>query len=54
MKRYLLFTMHEHEASGGWNDFVDSFDSVEEAVAAVKDPCYQVVDVTIGKVVRQK
>ena len=31
MKRYLLFAGDYHYPNGGWSDFVDSFDSVEEA-----------------------
>ena len=34
MKRYLMFGSDEcYYASGGWNDFVDSFDTIEEVVA---------------------
>lgn len=31
MKRYALFAGACYYASGGWADFVDSFDSVEDA-----------------------
>ena len=33
LKRYLLFAGDYYYPSGGMNDFVDSFDSIEEAVA---------------------
>ena len=31
MKRFLLFTGWDHEAGGGWNDFVGDFDTLEGA-----------------------
>lgn len=34
MKRYLLFSYYMYEPYGGWNDFRDSYDSKEEAIAA--------------------
>lgn len=33
MKHYLLFFFPEYYPSGGWNDFVASFDSPVEALA---------------------
>lgn len=33
MKRYALFAFTFYEGSGGWNDFIDSFDSIDEAKA---------------------
>lgn len=33
MKRYLLFAGSTYYASGGWNDFVEDFDTYEEAWA---------------------
>ncbi len=32
-KRYWLFQWYNYEASGGLNDFVESFDTVEDAIA---------------------
>lgn len=32
MKRYLLFGGMRYYPSGGWEDFVNSFDSIDEAV----------------------
>lgn len=31
MKRYLLFADYQYYPRGGWSDFKDSFDSLEEA-----------------------
>ena len=31
MKRYMLFAGQEFYPSGGWSDFIDSFDSIDEA-----------------------
>jgi len=33
MKRYLLFAGFDRYPEGGWGDFIDSFDSCEEAMA---------------------
>ena len=51
MKRFLLFSGMVYYPSGGWGDFDDSFDSLEEAkTAALKtfddDGCdwWQIVD----------
>ena len=33
MKRYLLFAGEQYYPHGGWCDFKDSFDSLEEAFA---------------------
>lgn len=33
MKRYLLFAYDQYYPRGGWGDFKDSFDSLEEAFA---------------------
>lgn len=37
MKRYLLFVGYNYYPSGGWDDFVNSYDTVEEAMLAVND-----------------
>ena len=47
MKRFLLFVGDTYYAAGGWNDYVDSYDSQIEAAAAafrVKGDWFQVVD----------
>ena len=36
MKRYMLFAYAGYYPSGGWNDFRGSFDSVDEALVALK------------------
>lgn len=32
MKRYLLFMMNDVRMAGGWDDFVDDFDTLDEAM----------------------
>jgi hypothetical protein len=63
MKRFVLFTWSDHEAAGGWNDFSNSFELAEDAIAAgkayAKDDhlppiergwaCWQVIDITTGQ-----
>lgn len=54
MKRYLLFTGDNYYPSGGWDDFVDSFDSLPDALAALgahgrKMDWFHVVDSHTGK-----
>jgi hypothetical protein len=39
MKRYILFSYCDRDASGGWDDFAGWFDTVESAVSA-----YQIND----------
>lgn len=56
MKRYLLFTGYDYYPDGGWSDFKESFDSLEEAIAASqKSPYYcdwnQVVDTETMEIV---
>ncbi|MFA7347336.1 MAG: hypothetical protein WCZ86_06220 [Desulfurivibrionaceae bacterium] len=39
MKRFLLFGFDTHQPEGGWNDFIDSFDSVMAALSyCIKAP----------------
>ncbi len=33
MKKFLLFGWYDYEASGGFNDLVNSYDKVDEAIA---------------------
>jgi hypothetical protein len=54
--RYLVFIWGNYYPSGGWNDFSDSFDDLDEAVACMEgkvsaDPFYngQVIDSTTGR-----
>lgn len=55
MKQYLLFGFDQYYPSGGWNDFLDSFDSVEEATMDCHKygdhEYYQIVDSQTGDVV---
>lgn len=49
LKRYIGFGFESYYPGGGWNDFIGSFDSIEEAYAH-SEVC-QVVDLTVGEVV---
>lgn len=47
MKRYLLFVMAGYYPSGGWGDFVDDYDTLEEARVRASNAgldYYQIVD----------
>jgi len=37
MKRYMLFGFLKHYPSGGMHDFIDSFDTVDEAFQRILD-----------------
>jgi hypothetical protein len=58
MKRYALFAGMQYEPRGGWGDYIDSFDTKEEAVghyaSVLSDQgwCdwFQVVDLTTGTI----
>lgn len=68
MKRYALFEFEQYYPGGGFNDFVDSFDSVEVAVNFYRSPRpragmnydsyvtehFQVVDLSSGEVVEEE
>lgn len=52
MKRYLLFAGDTYYPGGGWTDFIGSFDSIDDAIAAtghVQHDWWHVVDATTGK-----
>jgi hypothetical protein len=56
MKRYLLFAGELYYPSGGWDDFVNSFDTIEECMAAETNTTSgydwaQIVDTTTGKII---
>jgi hypothetical protein len=56
MNRYLVFTYYVGRAIGGMKDFLDSFDSLEEALdnlLAEPDRYYQIVDQDTLEIVRQ-
>jgi hypothetical protein len=53
-KRFLVFVGHDAHPGGGWNDFIGSADTFDDAVAAAKAVDYewfQVVDVESGLLV---
>lgn len=37
IKRYLVFSGYQHYPGGGWDDFVESFDTIEEAEEYLND-----------------
>lgn len=52
LKRYLLFEYTEHEAAGGWDDFVGAYDTENEARAVPRrdeDNCWHIVDGQTGE-----
>lgn len=52
MKRYALFGYDRYYPTGGWDDFVCSYDSLEDAVSSFPDRDYkQIVDLQTGEVV---
>jgi hypothetical protein len=56
VKKYLLFTYYTGRSLGGAKDFLDSFDSVEEALDNILEEWtryYQVVDRDTMQVVRE-
>lgn len=56
LKRYLLFCMYNYYPTGGWNDFSDSFDTLELAVEAGKcsyGDWWHVVDIEVGDIVER-
>ncbi|HEX3797234.1 MAG TPA: hypothetical protein VH413_00930 [Verrucomicrobiae bacterium] len=56
MKRFLLFTYYVGRPLGGVKDFLDSFDSVEEALDNILEESmryYQVVDAETMETVKE-
>lgn len=56
MKRYLLFTYYVGRPMGGLKDYLDAFESVEEALENIlpeRNRYYQVVDAESMTVVRE-
>lgn len=52
VKRFVLFAGYDYYPSGGWGDFVESFDTAEEARAAqFANGCdwKQIIDLSTGK-----
>lgn len=49
MKRFLLFAGETYYPGGGWDDFVDDYDTLEEAEAkakTLKENWWDIVDTT--------
>ena len=56
MNRYMLFTYYAGRPLGGMKDFLDAFESIEEALENLLDEptrYYQVVDRDTSKVVKE-
>jgi hypothetical protein len=56
MKKYLVFTYYVGRSLGGIKDFLDEFDSVEDALDNIlleRNRYYQIVDKDSMKVVRE-
>jgi hypothetical protein len=56
MKKYLVFTYYVGRSFGGAKDYLDAFDSVQEAlenILAERNRYYQVVDRDSMKVVKE-
>ncbi|GEM_PF-1200863 len=56
MRRYLVFTFYAGRPLGGYNDFLDSFSSLHEALAnLLEEPgrFYQIVDRNTMRIVKQ-
>ena len=56
MKKYLVFTYKIGQAEGGMRDFLDSFDTLEEALLNINDErnrFFQVVDRASMKIVKE-
>lgn len=51
MKRYAVFSFWEFYPTGGWNDFVGSFDTLDEAMS---QDGVQVVDLQTGELLKGK
>ena len=56
MKRYLLFCWFDYEGMGGWNDFVESYDTIKAAVDNVprRFDNYHVIDIQTGEMVAEE
>ena len=56
MHRYLVFTYYVGRALGGMNDYLDSFDSIDEALDNLlkeRDRYFQIVDGETLEVIRE-
>lgn len=60
LKRYLVLAGYHYYPSGGWGDFVDSFETIDEAEAHAKKEAprrerhwWHIVDSATGEIVRE-
>lgn len=56
-RAFLLFAGDDYYASGGWKDFVDRYDTLDEARnAGIRDGCdwWHVVNIESGQIVASK
>jgi hypothetical protein len=62
MKKFLLFGGYTYYPNGGWGDFINSFDTLEEAKEVIikpaesfetKEDWYHVVDSNNGQIIYQ-
>lgn len=44
MKRFLVFGGYRDDSAGGWDDFLNAFDTLEQAKGSVPNLDYRVVD----------
>jgi len=55
MKRYLVFAGADYYPSGGWGDFIDSFDDIETARdASPNSDWLEVVNKDTGEVIHRR
>ena len=61
MKRYLLFTFQNYYPCGGFEDYINSFDTIEEAYnywinipSIDRETNLQIVDYTTLKIVKEE
>ena len=57
MKKYMLFMYSYYDAGGGFNDFIDSFDSIDDAERGIVKfdntvDKYHIVDRDTGNIVK--
>jgi hypothetical protein len=56
MKRFLLFAGDEYYPAGGWEDFIESFSTVNGALAeaaTLEADWFHIVDLTTGEMVEE-
>lgn len=60
MERFVLFAGFDHEAEGGWHDFIQAFSTLDEAKAfdwrkhsVVQREWMHIVDLMTGEIVHE-